>query len=374
MIGELFQIVVPVFNEEKVLDTVLENAKVFGYLNYLVVVNDASTDRTTDILNRWNRESGLRVVHLRVNAKKEGAIREALETLQRAGELKPYTFLLDADTRLQVSDTGVEVSDQLLSAIEYLNGQGLGAMALRVNATYFSQPSPAYLSAYSTYFGLQVDCWLFGLSGQLWVINGAGGLFHSNQLLGILRTMTPSFETGDLQITVDLMKMGERIRLYDEIKALTYVPEKAKDLFNQRRRWERGTMKVMWKDRAFYLRQFFRRSFLGPAIVLHFALYLGVILTGIGLLFKDYISSHLIQVFLMSYLIWFAIDTVKGAWVALRTEPRRFPLFIIASIVNGPVWLFIVIPARLYGAIEAAHHIVREHRASKLALLGESKS
>ena len=368
---DIFQIVVPVFNEEKVLNTVLENARIFGYLDYLVVANDASTDRTKEILDQWTRDFGLRVVHLRENAKKEGAIREALETLEREGHLKPYTVLLDADTRLQISDTGIKVSEQICNAIAYLNEQHLGAMALRVNATYFDNPTPAYLSAFSTYFGLQFDCWLLGLFGQLWVINGAGGLFRSEQLLGILRSMTPSFETGDLQITVDLMKMGERLRLYDGIKALTYVPESAMALFNQRRRWERGTIKVMWKDRLFYLRQFTQPSLLALAIALHFALYIGIGITGAGILFKDLISTHLIQLFLDSFLVWFAIDLTKGAWVAIRTEPRRFPLFFLAAIINGPVWLFIVIPARLFGGIEAIHHLINQNRATKPIAIGD---
>jgi len=371
--NEIFQIVVPVFNEEKVINDVLENAQLYGYLEYLVVVNDASTDRTKDILDKWGCEYGLYVIHLSKNAKKEGAILEVLESLERNRKLKPYTVVLDADTRLQLLENVVKVIEQILCAINYLEEQALGAIALRINASYFNKPTPSYLSAYSTFFGLQFDCWLFGLAGQLWVINGAAGLFRSDQLLGILRGIVPSFETGDLQITVDLMKMGERVRLYDNIKALTYVPESALDLFNQRRRWERGTIKVMWSNREFYLRQFFRRSFLGPAIVLHFMLYFGLILTGLGFLFKDYIGFDLIQIFLISSLIWFIVDILKGAWVSVRTEPRRFPLFCFAAIVNVPVWIFIVIPARLYGGTEALHHLFKEYRESKLAMSRKKK-
>jgi len=373
-IENVFQIVVPVYNEEKVLDTVLENAKTFEYLRYLVVANDASTDRTSEILDRWVRESGLRVVNLLENAKKEGAILAALEVLHEEGLLKPYTILLDADTRFQVSDFGLDVALQLRRAIEFLEHEGLGAMALRVNASYFSRPSPAFLSAYSTYFGLQFDCWLFGLLGQLWVINGAGGLFRTEQLLCILQKMTPSFETGDLQITVELMKNGGRLRLYDKIKALTYVPESAVELFNQRRRWERGTLKIMWKEKSFYLRQFSRLSLLPVAIMLHFALYVGVVLTLLGVLVNGLFGENLIQLFLISFLVWFAVDFFKGTWVALRTEPRRFPLFVLAAIVNGPVWLLVVIPARLFGGIEAVIHLIREHRAGNSKTIGASKS
>lgn len=361
---KIFQIIVPVYNEEKIIETVLRNAKKFGYLEYLVIANDASTDATKEILDRWNSEENLQVVHLTQNAKKEGATRFALEFLSSNNKLKPYTILLDADTRLQLSDGGLSVEKQLLQAIEYLNTKELSAMALRVNATYFKRPSPAYLSAYSTYFGLQFDCWLIGLLGQLWVINGAGGLFRSNELLEILRNMNSTFETGDLQITVELMKQNKKLQLYDSIKALTYVPEGFTELFNQRRRWERGTMKVLFKESSFYIKQFTKPTFLSLATILHFVLYIGIFFTSISFLYEKNFGYAVLQGILNSSLVWLAVDLIKGASVAIRVEPKRFPLFCFAAIINIPVWIIIVLPARLYGGFEALLHLITEKKKS----------
>jgi cellulose synthase/poly-beta-1,6-N-acetylglucosamine synthase-like glycosyltransferase len=353
-----FQIIMPVFNEEKLLEVVLQNARRHGYLKHLLVVNDASTDGSKEILDRWSRDHGLTTVHLVVNAKKEGAINKVLEILDQGGDLKPYTVLIDADTRIKLSTDGGTPADQIMSAITFMNGNNLDAMALRVNADYYEKPSASWLSAYSTYFSLQFDCWVYGFLGQLWVINGAGGLFRSEQLQGILRNIKPTFETGDLQITVDLMKMGSRIKLYDDMTMLTYVPDTLVALFAQRRRWERGTIKVLWHDRSFYINQFFRKSFLPIGVVLFFLLYAGVFLTAFGYIYREFIATELFIIFATSSLvIWFSIDVLKGACVALRTERYRFLVFCLSALVNIPVWLCVVMPARLCGGFEAVYQI-----------------
>ena len=73
-----FQIIVPVFNEEKVLERVLVHAKELDYIKCMIFVNDASTDSSAVILDRWAAEENLNVIHLSKNAKKEGAIREVM--------------------------------------------------------------------------------------------------------------------------------------------------------------------------------------------------------------------------------------------------------------------------------------------------------
>ena len=323
------------------------------------MANDASTDRTASILDLWQQREGLQVIHLRVNAKKEGAILAAMEHLAARNELSKYTVLLDADTRLQTNSDGSSVCCQLCGAIGYLERNRLGALALRVNASYFSKPTVYWMSAYSTYFGLQFDAWLLSLEGRLWVINGAGGLFQSEQLLSILRRIKFNFETGDLQITVELMKAGQRLSLYDDIVGLTYVPETFGELFNQRRRWERGTMKVLWEERRFYGNLFLPPSLLCLAMVLHMVLYVGLLAMGIAYLFGDLMPRGVLVSVLTSYAIWFCIDVVKAAWVVYRRERHRFPLFVMCALVNAPVWVAVITPARLVGGAEAVWHLLK---------------
>jgi len=48
-----FRIVVPVFNEAKMLEVTLARIKKAGYLNQISFVNDASTDSSRNILKKW---------------------------------------------------------------------------------------------------------------------------------------------------------------------------------------------------------------------------------------------------------------------------------------------------------------------------------
>ena len=75
---------VPAFNEGEMLEHVLQHAREWGYLKHLVVVDDASTDATHQILERWVQHSELRALRMEHNCKKEGAIRAAMEALQDA--------------------------------------------------------------------------------------------------------------------------------------------------------------------------------------------------------------------------------------------------------------------------------------------------
>ncbi len=361
-----FQILIPVFNEELILESVLSHARDHGYLHKIVIANDASTDRSTEILVHWQKTHGLTVVHLPVNANKEGAILAAMEKLAADDKLQPFTVLMDADTRIRRGSHGESVSDQLINAISFMLEKQLAAIALRVSASYFSGPSICWMSAYSTYFGLHFDGMLLSLEKRLWVINGAGGIFHSNQLLKILRGIVPNFETGDLLITVALMKAGGKIALYKDIVSLTYVPATIKELFNQRRRWERGTIKVLIQESRFYFGLFAPPTLLSVALALHMVLYVGLGIVVASIFFPSMVSmdgGNAIMTkasIITSYYVWFCIDVTKAAWVAYRTEPKRFPLFLLCAVANAPVWILIVTPARLFGGIEAVVDLAME--------------
>jgi cellulose synthase/poly-beta-1,6-N-acetylglucosamine synthase-like glycosyltransferase len=187
-------------------------------------------------------------------------------------------------------------------------------------------------------------------------------------LLGILRGIIPNFETGDLLITVALMKAGGKIALYKDIISLTYVPENIKELFNQRRRWERGTIKVIVQEIKFYSGLFAPPTMLSVALVLHMVLYVGLGIVIASLFFPNMLSmdeggGNAVMTkasIITSYYVWFTIDVTKAAWVALKTEPKRFPLFLICAFANAPVWIFIVTPARLFGGIEAIFDLAKE--------------
>jgi glycosyltransferase involved in cell wall biosynthesis len=359
-VNSTFQILVPVFNEEDILGVTLQHAKQGGYLDKLIIVNDASTDSTCQILESWKSSDGLKIYHLEKNKKKEGAIKEAIEHLEKIGVLKSYTVLIDADTYLESSRQDESVSQQITNAIISLESTGHSAYAFRLNAVYLKKPSIYWMSAFTTYVGIQFDNWLLGKQKQLWVINGAAGLFKTKDLNSIFRHMEFNFETGDLQITVDLMKQNKPIAFYKQVIANSYVPATFMRFFNQRRRWERGTTKVLWQDKKFYIKSLFPLSFLGLSLLIHLSIYISFWVALISGILDDFQWNWGIKVFLYSYLGWLAFDLAKGFFVIYKERYKNYFLYFLCELANGPITLFVIMPARLLGGAEGLIYLLKK--------------
>lgn len=353
-----FQIVVPAFNEEKSLEHVLRHAMDCGYLEHLIIVDDASTDSTPLILERWGRNFGLRAIRLQRNCKKEGAIRVVMEALRDAGELKPYTLLLDSDSMLVGDSSGDSLISQIEQCIDQMQQDGYHALALRIDAVLSNRPRLFELCAFADYTAMQFDQWMVGLQGQLWVINGPGGIFETRQLLPILQDMVPDFETGDLLITVKLMIQSQLIGFCPSISVETFVPGDLQSYFKQRRRWERGTTKVLWNEMSFYLGLFTRFRLLGISTVVHFSMYLGLI-AALGLIFVGGMQLYnFYTVLLSSAALWFLVSIIKGVFIKLTRPRLRFWRYCGCAVLNSGLWMLVTTPARLVGFAEGVSQIL----------------
>ena len=354
-VNEEFRIVVPVFNEARTLERILDRIKALGYLDRIHFVNDASTDSTREILKRWESTYNISVLHLEKNMRKEGAIREVLERMAQDGTLPRYIFILDADSFIETD--GVTIDDIFRQCSVYMVEKNLAGLALRIEADIGEKSNPLQKCVYVDYAAVQIDNWVTAKQSQLWLINGPGGLFESQHLLVALRSMTPDFETGDLQISVNLMKQGLRIGFSPNITVKTAVPDTISAYFRQRRRWERGTIKVIWSDRRFYWSLFPTCRILALQTMIHMSIYAGVLYFFItALLIPDALAIIITQVILVG-IIWYSLSIIK---LALNPKVRsskfvsKVPMW---AVWNGVIWLFVTSPARVYGCIEALSHL-----------------
>lgn len=90
-------IIVPVYNEEQFIETLLRrvmavNLKAIGLARDVVVVDDCSTDRTPEILDRFHSEPDIRIIRHQSNQGKGAAIRTGMQAA--TGEL---ILIQDAD-------------------------------------------------------------------------------------------------------------------------------------------------------------------------------------------------------------------------------------------------------------------------------------
>ncbi len=81
-------VVIPAFNEEKTVGAVVRTAMAMPEIDEVIVVSDGSTDRTAQIA----RDSGARVIDLKENVGKGGAVKKGIDSSDAE-----IFLLLDAD-------------------------------------------------------------------------------------------------------------------------------------------------------------------------------------------------------------------------------------------------------------------------------------
>ncbi|MCD6576801.1 MAG: glycosyltransferase family 2 protein [Anaerolineaceae bacterium] len=350
-----WHVVVPVYNEAEHLETVLKTLLPLGYSHRVTFVNDASTDSSGKILDTWTSRLKCKVIHLQENQKKEGAIRKVLEKMKNEGTLPEYTILLDADSFLMPNAT--TVSELIQKAITNMKVNNVAGMAFRIEAIIPPGISPLQRCIYYDYAGVQFDNWLTSKYDQLWVINGPGGIFKSSKLLYSLQSMVPDFETGDLLITVNLMKNNEKVAFWPHLTVKTWVPRNYTEYFQQRRRWERGSIKVLWNEREFYYNKFKKRNILALYTVLYLIYPFGIVVLPLFLFIVDSPINFILQALAWNFPFWVSVTAAKCIWNKWIHEERKLINVLTWASCNGLLFLVATGPARITGFFDALKHI-----------------
>lgn len=95
----LLTVIVPVYNERATIDRVLAAVLDAPYSKQVVVVDDASTDGTSELLQRWSEAGRIELVRHSENRGKGAAIRTALSRAR--GQL---TIIQEADLEYDPQD------------------------------------------------------------------------------------------------------------------------------------------------------------------------------------------------------------------------------------------------------------------------------
>lgn len=94
----LLAVVIPAYNEEKHIISSIKKTCELG-VGIVVVVNDASSDRTKKILDTTMWDDTVHIIHHEVNRGKEGAIKTGLREALKFDHIKYFAFL-DADMQI----------------------------------------------------------------------------------------------------------------------------------------------------------------------------------------------------------------------------------------------------------------------------------
>ena len=234
-------IIVPVFNEEKVLKESILSLLEINYSNYeIIIVNDGSTDRTKDVARTLvgfhdGREGKVKISLIN---KPNGGKSQALN----AGiKLSKAEIILCMDGDSQLSEDSVKL------AVRHFTNPEIGAVAGNVKV----------MNRGKLFTDLQALEYIEGLnmarSAQSFlrlvnIIPGPIGLFRKKAIEEAGLYSSDTF-AEDADLTLKLLAHGWKVQYEPNSISYTEAPSKLQQLLKQRYRWTRGILQSIRKHR-----------------------------------------------------------------------------------------------------------------------------
>ncbi|MEW5839998.1 glycosyltransferase [Nitrososphaera sp.] len=230
-------IIVPAYNEEAGIERTLDALLEVDYPNKeVIVVDDGSKDRTWAIASSYiNRAPPGRFnVIKKENGGKASAINSALRFAK--GEI---IVVIDADAiiaRDTLKELVRQFEDDSIAAIagnpKVLNR---GKFLARIQVLEYAVGVSLFKRAYAFF-------------GVVMVVPGGLGAFRKEYLVqsGLYDSDTL---TEDFDITIKVLKMGKKVVMAATALSYSEVPERVKDLYKQRLRWQGGNLQTLLKHK-----------------------------------------------------------------------------------------------------------------------------
>ena len=237
--GEKYQplvsVVVPAYNEEKVITRTIESLMTSDYPNFeVIVVDDGSTDGTFDAVNRKFGN----LDNVSVFSKPNGGKAEALNFGWRKarGEV---VIALDADTLFTSQTIGAlahRFADPAIGAVA-----GNAKVGNRINVVTKWQ-ALEYVTSQN------FDRRAFASLNCITVVPGSVGAWRRS-VLEEAGGFSSDTLAEDQDLTIQVRKLGYGIGYEEDAIGLTEAPDSLRNLAKQRYRWSFGTLQCMWKHK-----------------------------------------------------------------------------------------------------------------------------
>lgn len=272
-------ILVPAYNEEKVIVQNIKSLLSLEYLNYeIIIVNDGSKDETLEEIIKefklrqitfpFKPKIGTKPIkgiysnpdyhNLLLVDKENGGKADALNAGINISHY-PYFVSLDADSLLD-SDALVRIASAFMEykytvavggIIRVLNGSTVANGKVEKLALPKSKLAMFQVMEYLRAFLAGRTVW--SILNTVLIISGAFGAFQKQAVLEVGGYTTDTVGE-DMDIVVKLhrymreKKYKYKITFLPDPICWTQVPERLKDLFSQRRRWQVGLMDTMKRN------------------------------------------------------------------------------------------------------------------------------
>jgi cellulose synthase/poly-beta-1,6-N-acetylglucosamine synthase-like glycosyltransferase len=312
-----FSVLVPAKNEELLLPRLLDALLQQDYPPEqveIVVIDDGSTDGTTEVCRAYAQKSQGRITILRgaQSAGKPAALNRALTHVDR-----DIVAVFDADN--------VPELDCLRKAAACFADPSVTAVQGRTMAI---NPDVNMLTKFvALEEAVWYEAYIRGKDAlQLFVhLKGSCQFIRRDALLQ-LGGWSAGHLSEDMEISARLTHRGHQIRYAPEVRAWQETPESVTQMFHQRVRWYRGSMEVALRYGRLISKLSLKRvdaemTLLGP-----FVLILSLIGYALGpLLFPTLGQSTLLALTLAGWALMTATITVGAAalWHVARPKHRR---------------------------------------------------
>jgi cellulose synthase/poly-beta-1,6-N-acetylglucosamine synthase-like glycosyltransferase len=242
-------VIVPAFNEERVLERTL--ASVFRSegvdLVDVVCVDDGSTDGTSEVLRAAHERHGERLVVVRQpNQGKANALNAGLARIRT-----PHFVTIDADTQVLPHTLELLLEHFGAGGVAAVSGQMLVGNSRPQSRTVFAAQTREYEYANN------IVRRAFAHVHAITIVPGAIGAFDTAAV-----SRVGGYPEGtlaeDAHLTAVLLGSGHRIRHEPRAVVVTEAPDTLPGLLRQRTRWSTGKIQVMLRTR--------RAAWGGPAI------------------------------------------------------------------------------------------------------------
>ena len=326
-------VLIPAYNEEKVIVNTVNSVLASSYpIKEIIIINDGSTDKTLDVLQKEFSNNKNIIVITKSNGGKADALNFALDKVQ-----SEIIITLDADT--------VFTDDTIRYLVKHFSDPQVGAAAgnakvgNRVNAITKWQ-ALEYITSQN------LDRRAFEVLNCISVVPGSVGAWRKQVVLevGGFRDITLA---EDADLTFSLLENGYKVIYEDKAVAYTEAPDSVRGFLNQRFRWMFGTIQTAWLHRNVFLRPKYKTLgiFMLPNIII-FQLFfplisplidLTIVLSIIWTYYQRYhhpedASVYNLSHLLIFYLLFLAIDLVISIFsfvVEKKEDWKLLPYIVI---------------------------------------------
>ncbi|TRO57818.1 bifunctional polysaccharide deacetylase/glycosyltransferase family 2 protein [Streptomyces sp. IB201691-2A2] len=229
-------VIVPAYNEKECIANTLRSLARSTYPIEIIVVDDGSTDDTSEIARSAAESFGMTNVRVirQENAGKPAALNNGVRSASY-----DIVVMMDGDTVFE--------ADTVRQLVQPFADPGVGAVA--GNAKVGNRDTIIGAWQHIEYvMGFNLDRRMYDLLRCMPTIPGAIGAFRREAVLAV-GGMSEDTLAEDTDITIAMHRQGWRVVYQEHAKAWTEAPGSLKQLWSQRYRWSYGTMQALWKHR-----------------------------------------------------------------------------------------------------------------------------